>query len=117
MFVFWWTGKGYLGFIIPILILGGFGFVGERLGHSVVDSGIWWGCGFILSGLLLWRVGIKVNRRSIAKRKAEMLTDRLFYRAGNKFMSIPLETWSIPLVAIGLVGIVIGAMGMIAELF
>ena len=102
MYIFWWTGRGYLTPIIVFGVLLLFGVL-LQLGQPVVPDVPWyWGIALIVAGAANWLVSRRQNARKIAAVRTARLRDRLIYRARNKFMSLPFETWSIPLVIGGL---------------
>ena len=110
MFVFWWQGRGYQTILIWLLTLFAFGIVAS-IGKSFIPDRPWyWGLAFLASAAINWRVGSRLNARGIAKRKSQTLRSRLFYRSAHRFMSLPMETFSIILAAAGIFIAVHGAL-------
>ena len=58
------------------------------------------------AGVANWIIGCRQNAKRTAAVRSIRLRDTLVYRARHKFMSLPIETWSIPLV-VGGIGILI----------
>lgn len=111
MLVFWWTGKGYLTPIIVIVVLTIFGIVLQAGSPFLHDAPWFWGIAFICAAAVNWSVGRKHNAKKLAAVRSSRLRDRLLYPARNKFMSLPLETWSIPLAVGGACAIGYGLIG------
>ncbi|WP_425229335.1 hypothetical protein [Sphingomonas sp.] len=105
MVVFWWTGKGYL---TPVILLGTlivFGLL-LRIGGSLLhDEPAFWGVAWLVASGINWLTGRRVNALKLAAVRSDRLRHRLFYRARNKFMSLPLEVWSIPMALCGIVAL------------
>ncbi len=110
--VFWWTGRGFLSLLFLIGVVGAFGaLVTFMFGDNVLETRSWlWGVGVLLAVVVNWFGGSRLNRRSLNLFEGNLKT-RLFYRARNRFCSLPMETWSVPLAVLGLVLIVRGAIG------
>ena len=102
MLVFWWQGRGYQTILIWLVTLTGFGII-AAIGKPLIPDRPWyWGLAFLASAAINWRVGTRLNARAIKKRDPKTLRKRLFYRGGHRFMSMPMETFSIVLVAAGI---------------
>ena len=97
MFVFWWTGKGYLTALIILATLTAFGVVLLLL-PSYVDGRLYWGSALLTASVLNWLTGQKANRVRRSKVRNSRLRDRLLYNAHHRFMSVPMETFSIAIV-------------------
>ena len=110
MIVFWWTGKGYLTPVILFAVLVLFGLILQAGGRLIQDTPCFWGGALVVAGGLNWIVGRRQNARKLAAVRSTCFRDTLIYRARNKFMSLPFETWSIPLVIGGLVTIGYGLL-------
>lgn len=106
MFVFWWTGKGYLTPIILFVSLMVFGLILQAGQPLFSDTPWFWGIALVAAGIVNWIIGRRQNARKIAAVRSTRFRDTLIYRARNKFMSLPFEFWSIPLVigGVGLIG-------------
>jgi hypothetical protein len=77
-----------------------------------LSNGPWmFGLGLIVAAAVNWRVGRQCNQKSLAKVRSYRLRDRLFYRARNRFMSLPMETFS-PI--LGIAGLTIIAVSVVA---
>jgi hypothetical protein len=102
MFVFWWTGKGYLTPVIMVVTLIVFAVILKIGGSWLPDRDAFWGTALLVSAAANWIVGRRMNARKLAAVRSSRLEDRLFYRARNKFMSMPLETFSIVIAVFGI---------------
>jgi hypothetical protein len=105
MLIFWWTGKGYL---TPVILVGVFILFGVILqaGRPVIqDRPGFWGLALLATAGINWYVGRRLNAKKIAAVRSIRFRDTLIYQARNKFMSLPFETWSVPLVGGGLIAI------------
>ncbi|MDB5700996.1 MAG: hypothetical protein JWL66_1195 [Sphingomonadales bacterium] len=105
MLIFWWTGKGYL---TPVILFGVFILFGVILqaGRPVIPDRPWfWGLALLAAAGTNWYVGRRENAKKIAAIQSIRFRDRLIYRARNKFMSLPFESWSVPLASGGLIAI------------
>lgn len=99
MFVAWWTGKGYQ--TIWIVIASAILFELARAAFNLPE-GVWvFGLALIGAAFANWFIGRRVNRKSLAKVRTRELRQRLLYRARHKFMSLPMETFSILLAIAG----------------
>ncbi len=112
MMVFWWTGKGYLTPVILFAVLIAFGVLLQAGRLLLKDEPWFWGVAFVVAGGVNWLIGRRRNMRKIAAVRSTRFRDTLIYRARNKFMSLPLETWSIPLVVGGVGTIAFGFAGV-----
>lgn len=66
VFLFWWTGKGYLTAVILLATMIVFGFI-LRAGSPILhDGSAFWGVAFIVAGVLNWIVGRRQNARELA---------------------------------------------------
>ena len=100
IYIVWWTGRGY--YTLPILIVSMVAFEVARGAMHLPDG--FWIFGFALLGAAVanWLAGRKLNRQSLKKVRSNGVRERLIYRARHKFMSVPMETFSIPLAMAGL---------------
>jgi hypothetical protein len=102
MLVFWWHGRGYVTALIWLLTMCGFGLL-LAVAKSVVPDRPWvWGLAFIVSAAINWIKGTALNAQSLSKRQRKTLKTRLFYKARNRFMSMPMETFSFVLLGAGI---------------
>ena len=110
MFVFWWTGRGFL---VP-LILGAAAVAAgivANLVHLPSDTSWFAAIVFLLAAPINWIVGRRQNER---RRKSLGLLSwrgQLIYKARHKFMSLPMETWSVALLGVALVFAIKAAAG------
>jgi hypothetical protein len=110
--VFWWTERGYLGLLSTIGVVGVFGaLVTFAWGDSAFDTFPWlWGVAMLLAAIASWCVGRRINGRPLRPIRGTSFRNRFFYPARNRFVSLPVETWSLPLLALGLV---LGVRGLL----
>ncbi|HMJ05011.1 MAG TPA: hypothetical protein VK474_02025 [Chthoniobacterales bacterium] len=100
MFIFWWSGRGYLTFLIVLSALAAFGLVQRASGAA---DGPWiWGSALLVAAAVNWHFGRKVNRKKLLALKPGGARDQLFYRARHRFMSLPMETFSLVIAVVGL---------------
>jgi drug/metabolite transporter (DMT)-like permease len=79
----------------------GFGAI-QAIGKPYIPDRPWfWGAAFCAAAAFNWKRGTTLNSRSRSKRKQSPMMQRLFYKAGNRFMSMPMETFSIILLLAG----------------
>ena len=106
MMLFWWQGKGYLTPIIVMLSLMAFGLLLQAGRPTLHDAPWLWGSALIVAAGINWRLGRQRNAKKIAAVRSLRWRDTLIYPARNRFMSLPFETWSIPLGAVGVGAII-----------
>jgi hypothetical protein len=111
MFVVWWTGRGFLSLLFLIGVFGAFGAaVTLSAGDVAFERWPWlWGVGLLLAALANWIGGTRLNRVP-ANPFFGSLRDRLTYRPRNRFLSMPMEVWSIPVAAFALFLIIKGLL-------
>ena len=99
MFIAWWSGKGYQ---TGLIVLGTLAVCGALLAilPSGVDNRWYWSVGLLLAALFNWIAGRKANR--VRRSKARGLRDQLFYGARHRFMSVPMETFSVFILALAI---------------
>lgn len=70
-----------------------------------------WVFGFAMIGAAAanWFVGRKLNRKSFQKVRTLPIRERLIYRARHKFMSVPMESFSLLMAAGGLAALIAAA--------
>ena len=96
MYVFWWSGRGYYTVLVVLGVLTVFGLL-VAIG---IPDGLWfWAVALLAAAALNWHLGSKINRKKLAALKPRSLRSRLFYRAHHRFMSLPMETFSLVLIA------------------
>lgn len=110
-YVAWWTGKGYQ--TIWIVVTSAILFELARAAFNLPE-GVWvFGLALIGAAVANWFIGRKVNRKSLAKVRTRDLRQRLLYRARHKFMSLPMETFSILLAIAGTAIVACSIIGVI----
>jgi hypothetical protein len=108
IYIVWWTGRGY--YTVPILVASMVVFELARAALHLPDG--FWVFGFALVGAAAanWVAGRKLNRQSLKKVRTHPVRERLIYRARHKFMSVPMETFSVPMAAAGLAVLAVAAV-------
>ncbi|WP_156256805.1 hypothetical protein [Sandarakinorhabdus oryzae] len=102
MFIFWWQGRGYQTIWILFFTLSLFG-VAATIGKAYIPDSPWyWGLSLFTAALINWKRGSTLNAKRLALRQSVTLRSRLFYNARHRFMSIPMESFSIILAAAGI---------------
>jgi hypothetical protein len=99
MFIAWWSGKGYQTGLIVLATLAVCGALLAILPFDL-DNRRSWAVSLLLAALFNWIIGRKANR--VRRSKARRLRDRLFYNARHRFMSVPMETFSIFILALAI---------------
>jgi hypothetical protein len=107
MYVFWWSGRGYYTVIVVLGVLTAFGLLAAV---GIPDGPLFWAVALLAAAALNWHFGSKINRKKLAALKPRSVKSRLFYRAHHRFMSVPMETFSLVLIA-GSVGWLIYRLG------
>jgi hypothetical protein len=109
----WWTGRGYLAMLTIIGVYGGFGAVVTlAFGESVFDTQPWlWSVAALLAASVTWYVGSRINGRPWRLPKYTTFRQRLIYDAPNRFMSLPVETWALPMLVLAVFLLGRGTMG------
>lgn len=97
-----WTGRGYLTAIILLVVFGGFGILSPFHGHVTESLGLYWGGAALIAAVPNWLVGRRMNVRARAFALATPGARKLFYRARHRFLGVPMELWSVPLVLGGI---------------
>src|SRR5215213_5326514 len=95
IYVFWWSGRGYLTPVIILATLSGFGIVLQASRPLLADSAWFWGIGLLVAAALNWHFGTRANQKKLATIKTKTMKDRLLYRARHRFMALPMETFSL----------------------
>ncbi|MCE7795380.1 hypothetical protein LWE61_02285 [Sphingobium sufflavum] len=102
MFIAWWTGKGYVTMVIVLLTMVVFGLILQAGAPFLQDRMWYWGISFIAAAAINWTVGTRWNKKRIERAKPKHLGQRLWYPAINRFMSMPMETFSLVIAFVGL---------------
>jgi hypothetical protein len=99
VYVAWWTGRGYSTIVIVVAAAVVFEVLRAALN---LPEGLWvFGVALLGAAGANWVVGRRLNRKSLAKVRSQGVRERLIYRARHKFMSLPMETFSIILAVAG----------------
>ncbi|CAN5415838.1 hypothetical protein BH11PSE5_BH11PSE5_07900 [soil metagenome] len=101
MFVFWWMGRGYVTALIIFGSMMVFALILQALAPLIPDQQWYWGLSLIAAAAVNWKVGSHFNRRRLAKAPKRNVKERLVYKAPNRFLSVPMETFSIAILAAG----------------
>lgn len=109
MYIVWWSGRGYLTILIVLGTLAAFGLV-ERA-SSIADGSWFWSAALLLAAGINWHFGSKINRKKRAALRPAGARDRLFYRGRHRFMSVPMESFSLVIAACGFVVLVTPLIG------
>ncbi len=99
MFVVWYTGKGYQTLLIVLCTLAVFG-ASLMLLPASFDGAWYWAVALFAAAAVNWIVGTRANHVRRSKIRSGRLRKRLFYRAHHRFMSVPMETFSVFIVAL-----------------
>jgi len=95
VYIFWWSGRGYVTILVILGTLTAFGLAAAA---GVPDRPLLWAIALLVAAALNWHFGSRINRKKLAAAKPRSLRARLFYPARHRLMSLPMETFSIPLV-------------------
>jgi len=109
--VFWWTRRGYLALLTTIGVVGLFGAVLTlAFGDEIFDRWPWlWAFSYWSAAAATWVVGSRINGRPVQGSRGEKSIGRFIYDAPNRFISLPVETWAVPLFALG---VLMGVLGL-----
>ena len=101
--VFWWTGRGFLVLLTPIVVYALFGsVVSFAVGNDAFERFPWlWGIAALLSAGATWYIGCRLNKKSFTLPKLKAIPGRFIYRGRHRFLSLPLETWALPMSLLG----------------
>ena len=100
-YVAWWTGRGYSTILIVVASL----ILLELLTRALnLPDGLWvLGFALLSAAAVNWVIGRKLNRQSLAKVRSHRIRERLICRARHKFISFPMETFSVVIAFTGAV--------------
>jgi hypothetical protein len=112
MVVFWWTRRGYLALLTTIGVVGAFGALATVwFGDDIFERLRWlWGLAYECAAVSTWIVGSYLNGRPMLWSNGERGIGRFIYDAPNRFVSLPVETWAVPLSGLGWVLAVVGLL-------
>ena len=111
VFIAWWTGRGYSTILVVVAALVMFELSRKALN---LPEGLWvFGAALLGAAAANWVIGRKFNRKSLAKVRSHRVRERLIYRARHKFMSLPMETFSVIIAVAGL-AMFVAAIGQTA---
>lgn len=107
IYVAWWTGRGYSTILIVLGSMILLELVRAVLG---LPDGLWvFGVAMLGAAAANWTLGRELNKKALLKVRSSRLRERLFYRARHKFMSLPMETFSVLIAAVG-IGVLVMAV-------
>ena len=109
MLIFWWMGRGYITALLTFATMMIFAILLQAMAPLIPDRQWYWGLSLIAASGINWKVGSHLNRKRLARIAKDNLRQRLFYKAPNRFMSVPMETFSIALLIAGTTLTVYGA--------
>lgn len=104
MFVFWWQGRGFLTLLITVATAILIGMIADAA-HVPSWTPLFWAAVLLVAAPVNWLIGARLNAKRRGYAPPDTLLRRFLYRAPHKFMSLPMESWSIvmAIVAAGLV--------------
>jgi len=103
MFVFWWQGRGFLTLLIVVAVAIVIGVIADAA-HLPSWTPLFWAGVLLGAAPVNWLIGTRLNAKRRGYAPPATLMRRFLYRAPHKFMSLPMESWSIvmAIVAAGL---------------
>ncbi len=110
MLVFWWTGRGFLVLLI-LFVVGMLATMAADIVRLPAETSWFAAIVFLLAAPVNWIVGRHQNelrRKSLGPRSWR---GQLIYDARHKFLSLPMESWSVAMLAIGVALGIRAAMG------
>jgi hypothetical protein len=100
IYVAWWTGRGYSTILIVVASIVLLQLLRMVLG---LPNGLWvFDVAMLGAAAANWTIGRKLNRKALLKVRSNRARERLFYRARHKFMSLPMQTFSVMIAAVGM---------------
>lgn len=112
MFVFWWTGKGFQTVLITLVALAVSAILFQAIAPKLNDQPWPWMAALIGAAVANWKFGRQYNAKSRTKIRSTKLKDQLIYRARHKFMSLPMETFSLVMLAGVAAGLALAINGL-----
>jgi hypothetical protein len=97
MFVFWWQRKGFLTLLIVVAAAILVGMIADAA-HLPSWTRLFWAVVLLVAAPVNWLIGVRLNAKRRGYAPPATLLRRFFYRAPHKFMSLPMESWSIVMV-------------------
>lgn len=94
MFVFWWQGRGFLTLLIMVASAIVVGMIADAT-HLPSWTPLFWATVLLVAAPINWLIGVRQNAKRRGYAPPATLLRRFFYRAPHKFMSLPMESWSI----------------------
>jgi len=94
MFIFWWQGKGFLTLLIMVASAILVGMIADAM-HWPSWTPLFWAAVLLVAAPVNWLIGTRLNARRRGYAPPDKLLRRFLYRAPHKFMSLPMESWSI----------------------
>ena len=101
MMVFWWQGQGWrvIAYLFGSLL--SCGLLVQVFQGLIPDRPLTWAIAFFAAAGINWHFGSRHNARSRARRVGRTGSRRLFYDARHRFMSLPMESFSLVFVLVG----------------
>jgi hypothetical protein len=95
--IFWWQGRGFLTLLIVVASAIIVGMIADAA-HWQSWTPLFWAGLLLVAAPVNWLVGVRLNAKRRGYAPPATLLRRFFYRAPHKFMSLPMESWSIVMV-------------------
>ena len=102
MVFFWWTGRGYYTLLVVLATMTVCALALNVLHINDIEGRAFWGIVIALSAIPNWFLGIWMNATKRASIRGERLSDKLLYRARHGFLSLPMESFSVVIVVVGI---------------
>lgn len=102
MLVFWWTGKGFLTILIVVATIICVGLACDAL-HIPSYNSMFWAAVFAIAAPINWLVGRRLNAKRRKTFGLLSFSRQLTYRARHRFLSLPMETSSVAMLAFALI--------------
>ena len=97
MLIFWWQGKGFATLLIVVAAAILVGMIADAA-HLPSWTPLFWAALLLLAAPVNWLIGVRLNAKRRGYAPPATVLRRFFYRAPHKFMSLPMESWSIVMV-------------------
>ncbi|GAA0338697.1 hypothetical protein GCM10009087_56450 [Sphingomonas oligophenolica] len=99
MFVFWWQGRGFLTLLTVVAMAIMIGMIADAA-HLPSWTRLFWAVVLLVAAPVNWLIGTRLNVKRRGYAPPATLMRRFLYRAPHKFMSLPMESWSIVMVIV-----------------
>jgi len=97
--VFWWQGKGFFTLLIIVsstIVTGMLADVARLPSYTP----LFWCVALLVAAPVNWLIGAQLNAKRRGYAPPATLLRRFLYRAPHKFMSLPMESWSVVMVIV-----------------